>query len=92
MASGIEMMMKSMGIDPEKIKQDFKEQFENVTHKVMAEVAEIKATQLRIETKLDDILTVRGSMDSMNTIESEPERLQHGYVNGSGIGTANGDR
>jgi hypothetical protein len=79
------MMLKSFGIDPEKIKAEFKQTFENVTASVMAEVNAIKETQARIEKKLDMVLEIRGSFDSMNVVESEPERVQHGgYINGSG--------
>jgi hypothetical protein len=69
--NGMEMMMKSFGIDPEKIKADFKTLFETTTEAVKLEVQELKATQARIEAKLDKVLEVRGQMDSMNVVESE---------------------
>jgi len=71
MANGMELMLKSFGIDPEKIKADFKQLFETTTANVMGEVNALKEAQTRIETKLDKVLELRGHMDAMNAIESE---------------------
>lgn len=73
-------MLKSFGIDPEAIKQ----QFQQTAADVMQKVDAIQATQARIENKLDFVLgclektipIAPGNMDSMNAIESEAEELQ----------------
>lgn len=80
--NGIELMMKSMGIDQDKIKAELKQFFDTASQAVMKEVGEIKAAQKRIEQKLDKVLEVRGSMDAMNAIENESEALQHTLPDG----------
>lgn len=77
MATGIEMMMKSFGIDPEKIKADLKLTFDTTVEAVKTEQKEIKDTLARVELKLDKVLEIRGSFDSMNVVENEPLALQH---------------
>jgi hypothetical protein len=85
--NGVEMMMKSFGIDPVKIKAELTEVFKTTTDNVMREVTAIKTAQERIEKKLD-LLNQHmsgGSMDSMPTVDQE-EIEKHGrYVNGAGI-------
>jgi hypothetical protein len=68
--SGVEMMMKSFGIDPEKIKAELGGILKTTTDNVMREVTAIKESQLRIETKVDLIL---GVMNPQPEKEAEPE-------------------
>lgn len=57
--NGMEMMLKSMGFDPSNIQH----QVEKITESVMVEVMEIKATQQRIETKLDKLIENQHVLD-----------------------------
>lgn len=50
--TGIEMMMKQFGIDPEKIKAEFAAGFQ----KVMERVESVEKTQTRIEQKIDGLI------------------------------------
>jgi DNA polymerase/3'-5' exonuclease PolX len=57
MPSGMELMMKSFGIDPEKIKADFRKLFEDTTAEVKAKFEELQKAQLETNEKLDRLLT-----------------------------------
>jgi len=56
--TGMEMMLKQFGIDPEKIKAEFAGVLKQTTDNVMVEVNAIKAAQVRIEEKLDKVLSL----------------------------------
>jgi hypothetical protein len=69
MASGFEMMLKSMGFDPEKIKATLIE----AKNEIMTQVTSVNEKLARIEAKLDaqtaagkDIVTNAGSDDTNN--------------------------
>lgn len=64
--TGIEMMLKSMGVNPEKIKAELTQAANEVVEKIMKEVTDIKATQQRIEFKLDAILAERDKKDEFD--------------------------
>lgn len=51
MATGMEMLMKSMGIDPQKITSDFT----NLKDGVLKTLADIDARMTRMETRLEEI-------------------------------------
>ena len=57
MAGGMEIMLKSFGLDPEKIKAEF--------GSLGAAVREVEATMKRIEAKLDLVLAERKQSDSI---------------------------
>lgn len=87
------MMLKSFGVDPEKLKKTVTETLDALK----AELTELKEAQLRTEKLTERILTrvevnhdflnvIReqthvpvsgGSLDSMNSVTSEPESEQY---------------
>lgn len=56
--NGIEIMLKSMGIDPEKIKAELKQTFEATVSGVNDRVNTLQETMNRVESKLDTILVM----------------------------------
>jgi hypothetical protein len=73
--SGMMMMMKSMGVDPDKIM----EVFSGAQAAVNARIDDVMASQARIEMKLDLLLVDRGI-----------ELPQKGHINGSGNSIGSG--
>jgi hypothetical protein len=54
--TGMEMALKSFGLDPAKIKAELTQILTTTVLSIMAEVNDIKASQKRIESKLDLII------------------------------------
>jgi hypothetical protein len=74
--TGIEMALKAMGLDPEKIKTEITQLLSSTVIGVMKEVNEIKSTEKRIECKLDLLLEDRGlrGLEQLNS-----EEVENGY-------------
>jgi arsenate reductase-like glutaredoxin family protein len=70
-ATGMQMMLKSFGIDPEKIKAELGGVLQETTANVMREVTAIKDAQLRIEQKLDLILLNQRIIDRGLVVEDD---------------------
>lgn len=99
MKSGMEMMLSSLGIDPEKIKAELTGVLKTTTDAVMERVNSIEATQQRIEAKLDrllglvpcdDVIPVitnrLGFVGSMDSMPSGTEVANgRGFINGPSI-------
>jgi|HubBroStandDraft_1064217.scaffolds.fasta_scaffold01182_8 hypothetical protein len=60
---GLTMMLKSFGLDPEKLKSELKTNIESVTARVMERVESIEASQKRVEDKLDKIIANQNALD-----------------------------
>lgn len=82
--TGIEMALKAMGVDPEKIKAEMKQTLEGVTKSVQAEVNTIKETQTRIEMKLDSLIAWHLARNP--EVDSEPnDKIESGMLDSDNI-------
>jgi hypothetical protein len=74
--TGMEMLMKQFGIDPEKIKAELSQVFKDTLTKIDTEFKGIKDSQERIEAKLDFMGRYLSKIDiigALPVIESEPD-------------------
>lgn len=78
--NGMEMMLKSLGFDPEKIKSELGAVLEQTTARVMQEVTALKESQLRTEQKIDKILANQNVLDRGLVIDNFDPTKESGMM------------
>ena len=82
--NGVEMMLKSIGVDPQKIKAELTEMVDATVKTIKAEQDVIKETLTRVEGKID-LLLAKNDVKIDTGFELPEGVTEHGNIDGPDI-------